>query len=181
MGAEQSLQTKKSVDKKDKKPVDKKIVKKPVDKKVVKNPVDKKVVKKPVDKKVVKKLIKGGRNRNVKPYHPSTTTELSRSMYIKASELNKNHINMILRCQKIDNPEAGIIESIDFYEKGDNSGDIPIQNFKEGNKNKLFKITVTFISNSEYNKSYLDLKPDDICYLVHPKKDDLDYFKKMSN
>ena len=169
MGAEQSLQTKKSVDKKDKKPVDKKIVKKPVDKKIVKKPVDKKVVKKPVekkvvkkpvdkkivkksvDKKVVKKLIKGG--RNVKPYHPEG---FKKSIYrIEASELNNEHIGMILRCPKLSVPEAGIIESINFYYDKTNN---------EPNK-KIDWINVDFVYGTSFVDLDLRLSPNDICYL----------------
>ena len=82
----------------------------------------------------------------------------------------------ILRCPFTKIPNAGIIESINFYEKRDEAGDIYIQNFKEGNKNKLFKIIVNFIDKTEYKNIYLDLKPDDICFLSKPTDNNLAYF-----
>ena len=78
MGSEQSLQTKKSVDKKEKKPVDKKVIKKPV----------------------VKKTIKGGFNYSSSPNHQYSQTPnhkyspkpIMGEYSIPAYKLNKNHI-----------------------------------------------------------------------------------------
>ena len=151
MGSEQSLQTKKSVNKKDKKPVDKKVVKKPVDKKVVKKPVDKKVVKNPVDKKVVKKPVD---KKVVKK--PLVEKEVVKKKVVKkkvvkksfkggvvmfnplerigdpltASQLNYKHIGKVLRCAGMQ--ESGIIDNIEVKFDSDEGQNMVYVTFRVG-------------------------------------------------